>query len=384
MTEDLIKLKKYGIEKVGYWKLVESKGYSENRHNNSISFYFNKQREKCNTNLRCLYVFVSGGKVIYVGKTNQGLSKRMSSYSSTSNQLNVSSKHKKNLSDRHKVNKIIEILKKDEEVFIYSFFDDKQVFYKDLKLNLISGLEDPLISIFQPKLNEDSREKTHTKQLDLILNEVRIKKYDSCLKESGDETFSDFLRKCIDEFTFQESHKKIKHFSFSYTEVHKKRKIHITPEQENKLYTIGKQLKLNGKGQVGCFIMDRKTNSTYDEMKHLDKGEYHTSKKYPKRIVVPIEKEFYNQLKSRLVDYELSFVGQIIRYLIQNKIENKDENLTKIIKKEFSVEERKSKINIKRTTFQMTDEQFNYFEKMKSKYNLSIPSLVYSLVEELK
>ena len=130
--------------------------------------------------------------------------------------------------------------------------------------------------------------------------------------------------------------------------------------------------------------MDRKTNSTYDEMKHLDKGGYHTSKKYPKRIIVSIEKEFYNQLKSRLVDYELSYVGQIIRHLIQNKIDNKDENLTKIVKKEFSNEERKSKINIKGTTFQMTDEQFNYFEKMKSKYNLSISSLVYSLVEELK
>jgi hypothetical protein len=38
MTEDLIKLKKYGIEKVGYWKLVEQEGYSENRHNNSILF----------------------------------------------------------------------------------------------------------------------------------------------------------------------------------------------------------------------------------------------------------------------------------------------------------------------------------------------------------
>lgn len=384
MTEELIKLKKYGIEKVGYWKLVEQKGYSENRHNNSVTFYFTHQRDKCYTDLRCLYVFVSEGKVIYVGKTNQGLSKRMSSYSSTSNQLNVSSKNKKNLSDRHKVNKIIEILKRGEEVSIYSFFDDKEVYYKDLKLNLISGLEDPLISIFQPKLNEDSREKTHTKQLDLILNEVRIKKYDSCLKESGYETFSDLMRKCIDEFTFHESHKKIKHFSFSYTEVHKKKKIFITPEQEKKLYKIGEQLKLKGKGQVGCFIMDRKTNSTYEEMKHLDKGEYHTSKKFPKRIIVPIEKEFYNQLKSLLVDYELNFVGQIIRHLIQNKIDNNDENLTKIVKKEFSNEERKLKINVKRTTFQMTDEQFNYFDKMRKKYKLSNPSLVYSLVEESK
>ena len=228
-------------------------------------------------------------------------------------------------------------------------------------MNLISGLEDPLISIFQPKLNEDSREKTHTKQLDLILNEVRIKKYDSCLKESGYETFSDLMRKCIDEFTFHESHKKIKHFSFSYTEVHKKKKIFITPEQEKKLYKIGEQLKLKGKGQVGCFIMDRKTNSTYEEMKHLDKGEYHTSKKFPKRII-----------------------GQIIRHLIQNKIDNNDENLTKIVKKEFSNEERKLKINVKRTTFQMTDEQFNYFDKMRKKYKLSNPSLVYSLVEESK
>ena len=384
MSEDLIKLKNYGIEKVGYWKLVESEGYSENIHNNSILFYFNKQREKCYTNLRCLYVFVSEGKVIYVGKTNQGLSKRMGSYSGTSNQLNASSRSKKTFSDRHKVYKIIELLKNDKDVLIYSFFDDKEVFYKDLKLNLISGIEDPLISIFQPELNEDGREKTNTKQLDLILNEVRIKKYDSCLKESDYETFSDLVRKCIDEFTFKESYKEIKHFSFSYTEVHKKRKIYLTQEQENKLYTIGKELKLKGKGQVGCFIMDRKTNSTYEEMKHLDKGEYHTSKKYPKRIIVSIEKEFYNQLKGRLVDYELNFVGQIIRFLIQNKINNKDEILTKIINKEFSNEEIKLKINVQRTTFQMTDEQFNYFQKLKSKYKLSISSLVYSLVEELE
>ena len=54
------------------------------------------------------------------------------------------------------------------------------------------------------------------------------------------------------------------------------------------------------------------------------------------------------------------------------------------MKKEFSNEERKLKINVKGTTFQMTDEQFNYFDKMRKKYKLSNPSLVYSLVEESK
>lgn len=86
--EDLIKLDEYGIKKVGFWKLSTSDGYSETNNNNSISFYFDEERDKCYSDLRCLYVFVCQKKVIYVGKTNQGLSRRMSSYSGTSNQIN--------------------------------------------------------------------------------------------------------------------------------------------------------------------------------------------------------------------------------------------------------------------------------------------------------
>ena len=267
-------------------------------------------------------------------------------------------------------------------MFIYSLFDDQDIFYKEIRLNLISGLEDPLISIFEPVLNEDSREKTNTKQLDLILNEVRIKKYDYFFNKSNRETFSDYMRDCIDEFSLNESHKKIKHFSFSYTEIHKKRKVFITKEQENKLYEIGENLNLKGKGQVGCFIMDRFTDLTYDDMKLLDTGNYHTSKKYPKRIVLPLEVQFYKELKNILTKYELNFVGQIIRLFLQNKIDRNDKSLSKIVKKEISNEEKKDGNKIKRTTLQLTTEQYIFYQTLKSRYNLTNTSLIYSLVKE--
>lgn len=379
------KLNELGIKRVGYWKLNDKLGSLEQRHNNSITFYIDKERDKSYTNLRCLYVFTCEQKVVYVGKTNQGLSKRLQSYCGTSNALNRSSRDRKTLSDRFKIEKLISLLEQNKEVFIYSFFDDKEVYYKNIKINLSSGLEDPIIDFFQPELNEDGREKPYEKQLDMILNVVRLKNYDNLYDESEFDSFSDFMRQMIDEFELEEKHLKTKHFSFSYTEIHKKRKVNISKEQEQKLFDLGKKLNLRGKGQVGCFILDQFAGISYDDMKHLDKGQYHTSKKFPKRIVFSVESKVYESMDFLKIDLEFNYVGQVFRHIIQQRLDNSNKKINKII--DVEIPQNGSKISpnkFKKTTIQFTENQFIFYKDLKSNYKLSHSSLVTSLVEDFK
>lgn len=367
-------LKNVGFKKVGLWKLQSPEKNS--RNNNTISFYFDTSRDLCYSTENCAYSFVCNQDVLYIGKTNQGLARRMAAYSGTSNALNASHRDRKTLSDRHKVEYLIELLKKNELIEIYALHQLEPLAYKGINLNLIAGIEDPLIEKIRPTLNEDSIPSNNTKQLDLILNQIRFKAYETKANEEGYETFSEFMRVKIDEFVFKPEHKDVEHFAFSYTENHKKKKIYISEDQENKLYEISKNIKQRGKSQSACFILDRVCNLNANDMKHLDTGVYITSKSFPERSVLRILASQKSKIQNLMVKHHLSSHGAMVRKMIDDLDVNKEFDFMNFIMTKDD--------DINRVTYQFTIEQFDKIEKMAVLKGVSKPQLIQSIIENYK
>ena len=367
-------IKNIGFKKVGFWKLQNPKNIS--RNNNKISFYFDSSRDLCYSTENCAYSFVSKTEVLYIGKTNQGLARRMSSYSGTSNALNAAHRTRKTLSDRHKVEYIIKRLKKNELIEIYALHQLEPLIYKGINLNIVAGIEDPLIAKIRPTLNEDSIPSNNTKQLDLILNKVRLKAYEAKADEEGYETFAEFMRVKIDEFNFKPEHRNIEHFAFSYTENHKKKKIHISEDQEKKLYEISKNIKQRGKGQAACFILDLVCNINANDMKHLDTGVYKTSKSFPKRSVLRILPSQKSKIQDLMIKNQLSHHGEMVRKMIDELDLNKEFEFRDFIMTKND--------DFHRVTYQFTIEQFNKIEKMSGLKGLSKPQLIQNIIENYK
>lgn len=95
-----------------------------------------------------LYSFVqidgNEKKIIYIGKTIKSLTNRMKGYKKPGNSQNTNIR----------LNKVInEFLLSNHKILIYVFKNDKNIMYKDVKINLAAGLEDVLINMFKPKFN---------------------------------------------------------------------------------------------------------------------------------------------------------------------------------------------------------------------------------------
>jgi hypothetical protein len=366
----LSELKKVGFRKVGFWKL--QKPDENNRNSNSISFYFDIDRDLCYSSENCAYAFVSNESVLYIGKTNQGLARRMTAYSGTSNALNKAHRDRKTLSDRHKVEFLIARLEKSENIEIYAFHQLEPILYKGININLIAGIEDPLIEKIKPILNEDSIPSINTQQVDLILNKIRLKAYENKAKEEGYETFAEFMRTKITEFEFKPEHNNIEHFSFSYTEFHKKKKIYISEEQEKKLYDISKEIKQQGKSQSACFILDRVCNLNIEDMKHLDTGVYVTSKSFPKRSVLRILPSQKLKIQNLMLSHHLGNHGAMVRKMIDDLDSTKELKMMKYIMTKNE--------DFHRVTYQFTDEQFEKVNKLSKLKAVSLPQLIQNII----
>lgn len=135
-SKDLKRLTKNGFVKVGSWTLTDS----------GIKFLLTASNEVKNV----LYSFICGGKVMYIGKSTQTLTKRMKGYQ------NPGSTQRTNI----RVNKkILQLLKDGLPIDIYILLDAELLEYGDFKIMIAAGLEDDLIDQFKPAWNLSGKTK---------------------------------------------------------------------------------------------------------------------------------------------------------------------------------------------------------------------------------
>ncbi len=95
-----------------------------------------------------LYAFVCNGEVMYIGKTTQRLTKRLSGYQKPSNTQTTNQKNNAN---------ILSLLNNGEPVDIFVFVSNGLLKYGDYPINLAAGLEDILIDRINPHWNGSQR-----------------------------------------------------------------------------------------------------------------------------------------------------------------------------------------------------------------------------------
>ena len=128
------RLEEYGFKKVGKWELnslIKSK---------TKFFLINYEKE------RVIYAFVIKDEVKYIGicqNINTTLKDRMSRYQGKAG----------GTTNKENIEKIRNELENGNEVFIYALIPDNLV-VKDLMVDMIKGLETPLIKYFKPKWNK--------------------------------------------------------------------------------------------------------------------------------------------------------------------------------------------------------------------------------------
>lgn len=134
-----------------------------------------------------LYSFVQfngdENKIIYIGKTIKTLTNRMKGYKKPGNTQNTNIR----------LNKLInEFLLSNNKISIYVFKNDKNIMYKDVKVNLAAGLEDVLIDMFKPKYNLHGNtrivEETETNEENVIIDSIMKLDVNSCF--SGEKKAS--------------------------------------------------------------------------------------------------------------------------------------------------------------------------------------------------
>lgn len=124
------RLKKIGFVHIGEWKLEND------------NLYINTE-DKLNAQ-NALYCYVINGVVMYVGKTNNTLRKRLSGYArpGKSQYTNI------------RLNEYIkEALLADDIVDLYILTDPDLLRYGAFRMSLVAGLEDSIISTINPAWN---------------------------------------------------------------------------------------------------------------------------------------------------------------------------------------------------------------------------------------
>ena len=121
-----------GFKKAGKWELV---------NNTAVDFDLNESSSHKNV----LYAFISGSKILYIGKSKRTLKERMANYKNADPSQSTNVKVK---------GKIIELLNKKLPVDIYVFSDSGLLKYGPFAISLSAGLEDSLIEAIKPELND--------------------------------------------------------------------------------------------------------------------------------------------------------------------------------------------------------------------------------------
>jgi hypothetical protein len=135
-------LESYGFKAVGRWVL-----YPEVK--SGITFVLTQWEEK-----RAIYAFVVGDEVKYIGiceKDSTTLKARMQRYKSRAGRSRQipggGSTNERNASQ------IKKCLERREAVQIYALAPQDELLYHELRVDLVKGLENPLIARFQPEWN---------------------------------------------------------------------------------------------------------------------------------------------------------------------------------------------------------------------------------------
>jgi hypothetical protein len=120
-----------GFRKVGQWK----------RDDVGIKFDLIDLQDSNNI----LYAFISNEEVLYVGKTTQSLTHRMSGYQ------NPGPSQKTNINNNRLIS---ELLSTGKEVSIYAMPDNGLLHYGIFRLSLAAGLEDSIVVTLKPRWNK--------------------------------------------------------------------------------------------------------------------------------------------------------------------------------------------------------------------------------------
>jgi uncharacterized protein YfaP (DUF2135 family) len=123
-----------GFRKVGEWQVV----------NGAIT----PNPTDLSNSSNILYAFISGGEVLYVGKTVQPLKKRMYGYENPGPTQNTNVKGNR---------LILELLSNGKNIEIYALPDRGDHHVGVFHLNLAAGLEDSIISTLRPKWNQSGK-----------------------------------------------------------------------------------------------------------------------------------------------------------------------------------------------------------------------------------
>ena len=123
-------LKDFGFVNAGRWKLGL----------NGLDF----ELTGIGSSRGVLYAFISGERVLYIGMTSRSLHERINNY------RHPEASQRTNLKNKARIEKH---LRSGVEVNILVFVPKDKINYKSADLNMVSGLEGPLISMLRPPWN---------------------------------------------------------------------------------------------------------------------------------------------------------------------------------------------------------------------------------------
>ena len=125
------KLVRIGFEYVGEWLL----------ENKTVKHHLSKH----NSTKKIVYAFATQGRILYIGKSVRSVSQRLNGYSTPGPTQSTNIKNHQN---------ITKLLGEGKRVEIYVFApSEDEIIYRGIQLNLAAGLEDSLITKFQPIWN---------------------------------------------------------------------------------------------------------------------------------------------------------------------------------------------------------------------------------------
>lgn len=135
-------LESYGFVAVGHWRLHPA-------IKSGITFELTESEQR-----RAIYAFVVGDEVRYIGiceKDSTTLKARMQRYQSRAGRLRQTPGGE-NTNERN-ASQIKKCLERREAVLIYALVPQDEILYHALQVDLVKGLENPLIARFQPAWN---------------------------------------------------------------------------------------------------------------------------------------------------------------------------------------------------------------------------------------
>ncbi len=131
-----------GFQRIGRWALIQGKPrVTLEAHARGLS--------------DCVYAFVSGGNVLYLGKSTSALRARMSAYQSPGPSQTTNKKCNA---------RIRALLETGEHVDVWAISElDVPLVHRGVKLSVAGALEEPLIEKFRPEWNTQFRLSIRTK-----------------------------------------------------------------------------------------------------------------------------------------------------------------------------------------------------------------------------